>query len=694
MESLTSDDPRAIGRYRLLARLGSGGMGRVYLARSPEGEQVALKVIRPDLAGEDTFRERFAREVAASRSVAGPFTAAVVDADPGGSPPWLATAFIPGPSLYQAVRAAGALPETSVRALGLGLVEALAAIHAARVVHRDLKPSNVLLASDGPRVIDFGISRVAEASVLTRTGTLMGSPGYIAPEQIRGKGIGPAADVFSLGAVLVFAGTGAGPFGEGTADLLLYRIVHEEPRLDAAPQWLRPIAASCLDKEAARRPRLHEVAAVLGAGRARAELLGPGWLPPLPSGPATDPRGILAHTDGGQETDPGTDPGADADLRQNGAPDGAPDGGDGPSGASGPGSGSGRPPGGPRRRVALAAAALTATAALGFTGWRLLSGGDFGREPPGTRLWRFPVAGILVNHPRVAGDLVYAASNDGTLYAVEAASGARRWAYTTGAALGSAPYILGGVAYLGSDDGKLYALDARTGDERWTFATGGIVHSPAVTGGVAYVGSSDGYLYAVKVSDGSRLWRFRTGHDTHSPVIAGETVYVGCSNTRLYAVDAHLGVERWAFTTKGAVSWFPVVTGGLVYFGSTDNTLYAVRATTGREVWRAGGASVKAGPAVARGTVFGGGGRDLFARDAATGRKRWSLPTGGDVTAPAVVDGTVYAGNSDQKLYAVDADSGELRWTFTAGAEVHPPAAAADAVYFGGGDQQLYAVRR
>ncbi|WP_240135748.1 outer membrane protein assembly factor BamB family protein [Streptomyces sp. MUM 178J] len=694
MEPLTPDDPRTVGRYRLLALLGSGGMGRVYLARSPEGEQVALKVIRPDLAGEDAFRERFAREVAASRSVSGPFTAALVDADPGGSPPWLATAFIPGPSLYQAVRAVGALPETSVRALGLGLVEALAAIHTARVVHRDLKPSNVLLASDGPRVIDFGISRVAEASALTRTGTLMGSPGYIAPEQIRAERgrVGPAADVFSLGAVLVFAGTAAGPFGEGTADLLYYRIVHEEPRLDAVPEWLRPVAASCLDKEAARRPRLHEVAGVLGAGRARAELLGPGWLPPLPSDSATDPRGILAHTVGGQETDPtNTDPTGDPadtgpDVRQHD--------GDGPSGASGPASGSGRPPERPRRRLVLAAAALTASAALGFTGWRLLGDDAPGREPPGTRLWRFPVTGILVNHPRVAGDLVYAASNDGTLYAVEAASGERRWAYTTGAALGSAPYILGGVAYLGSDDGKLYALDARTGDERWTFATGGIVHSPAVTGGVAYVGSSDGYLYAVKVSDGSRLWRFRTGHDTHSPVIAGETVYVGCSNTRLYAVDAHAGTERWTFTTGGAVSWFPVVTGGLVYFGSTDDILYAVRATTGREVWRAGRASVKAGPAVARGTVFGGGGRELLAWDAATGEKRWSLPTGGDVGAPAVVDGTVYAGSSDQKLYAVDASSGELRWTFTAGAEVHPPTAATDAVYFGGGDQQLYAVRR
>ncbi|MFJ8112995.1 PQQ-binding-like beta-propeller repeat protein [Streptomyces sp. NPDC096132] len=687
MEALAAEDPGQIGRYQLLARLGSGGMGRVYLARSETNEQVALKVIQPELAKDPTFRRRFAREVEASRSVSGPFTAGVVDADPDGTPPWLATAYIPGPSLQEAVRGGGALTEGSVRELGLGLVHALAAVHAAGVVHRDLKPGNVLLASDGPRVIDFGISKVAEASALTHTGTTMGSPGYMAPEQIRGEGTGTATDVFALGAVLVFASTGAGPFGEGTPDLLLYRIMHEPPYLGAVPDRLLGIVASCLDKDATRRPGLREVAAALGAGRSDSALFGPGWQAGTTAVRAGDPRHILVRATGEGDVDAAT---ASAHHQVPDAPAvHSPPGltpGFGPPSAPRP-----TPPAPTRRRLLLAAAGLTAGAGLGFTGWRLLD-----EDPPseaGTRLWRFPVTGVLVNHPRVAGDLVYAASNDGTLYAVDVASGRQRWSYTTGAALGSAPCVLGGVAYLGSDDGRLYALDARSGEERWAFRTGGIVHSPVVTGGVAYIGSADGHLYAVDVSDGSRLWRFRTGHDTHSPTIAGETVYVGCSDTRLYAVDAATGKERWRFTTAGAVSWFPVVTGGLVYFGSTDQNLYAVRAAGGREVWRAKGVSAKAGPLVARGTVYCGSGRELRAWDARTGKKRWSLATDGDVCAPAVADGVVYAGSSDQRLYAVDAASGEPRWTFTAGAEVNPPTATADAVYFGGADSRLYAVR-
>ncbi len=667
MESLGAEDPGRIGPYRLLARLGCGGMGRVYLARSETDEQVALKVIQPELARDPAFRKRFAREVEASRCVGGPFTAGVVDADPEGSPPWLATAYIPGPSLTEAVRGGGPFGARAVCELGRGLVQALGAIHAAGVVHRDLKPGNVLLASDGPRVIDFGISKVSDASALTHTGTTMGSPGYMAPEQIRGEGTGTATDVFALGAVLVFASTGTGPFGEASPDVLLYRIVHEEPYLEAVPDRLLGVVAACLAKDAARRPGLGEVAAALGTTA------------PVRTG---DPRHLLVRGAGTGRRHPDA-VGASAPRGPTHPPATAP--------APGPEPAPAAPSAPTRRRLLLAAAGVTASAALGFTGWKLLDDGPPARA--GTRLWRFPVTGVLVNHPSVAGDLVYAASNDGTLYAVDVASGARRWSYTTGAALGSAPWVLGGVVYLGGDDGGLYALDARSGARRWAFRTGGIVHSPAVGGGVAYLGSSDGYLYAVDVSDGSRRWRFRTGHDTHSPTVAGDTVYVGCSDTRLYAVDAATGKLRWRFTTAGAVSWFPVVTGGLVYFGSTDRNLYAVRVAGGTEVWRAKGVSAQAGPLVARGTVYCGSGRELRAWDARTGERRWSLATDGDVGAPAAADGVVYVGSSDQRLYAVDAGSGEKRWTFTAGAEVGPPTATADAVYFGGADSRLYAVR-
>jgi hypothetical protein len=254
VQALESDDPPQLGGYRLLARLGAGGMGRVYLARSRGGRRVALKVIRPELADDPDFRARFAREVASARAVSGAFTVAVLDADPEAATPWLATEYVPGPSLSAAVREHGPLPLDSVRALAAGLAEALEAIHAAGVVHRDLKPSNVLLAADGPRVIDFGISRAAEATELTRTGMVVGSPGFMSPEQIEGSAVTPATDVFSLGAVLAFAATGAGPFGEGATPALLYRVVHSEPKLEGVPGPLRGLIAACLAKEAAARP--------------------------------------------------------------------------------------------------------------------------------------------------------------------------------------------------------------------------------------------------------------------------------------------------------------------------------------------------------------------------------------------------------------------------------------------------------
>jgi serine/threonine protein kinase len=207
---LLATDPVTLGPYRLLARLGGGGMGQVFLATSPSGQLVAVKVIRPEFAADPEFRARFTREVANARNVSGRFTAAPLDADTEGLFPWLATAYIPGPPLSAAVREHGPLPMPSLLPLGAGLAKALAAIHAAGIVHRDLKPSNVLLATDGPRVIDFGISHAVEATTLTQTGAVMGSPGYMSPEQAQGRPVGPASDVFSLGAVLAFAATGGG----------------------------------------------------------------------------------------------------------------------------------------------------------------------------------------------------------------------------------------------------------------------------------------------------------------------------------------------------------------------------------------------------------------------------------------------------------------------------------------------------
>jgi serine/threonine protein kinase len=272
---LQAGDPRSAGSYRLLGRLGSGGMGQVFLGRSAGGRLVAIKVIRPDLAGEPGFRARFAREVAAARHVSGLFTALVVDADAEGPMPWLATAYVAGPSLDEAVAAQGPLPVDSVLTLAAGLAEGLQAIHAAGVVHRDLKPSNVLLADDGPRVIDFGISRAAEATMLTQVGTVLGTPGFMSPEQAEGGEAGPPSDMFSLGAVLAFAATGEGPFGTGSTPALMFRVVHAEPEIAHVPAQIRPVIARCLAKDPGQRPTAADLLDELGAGQLAAD-----WLPP------------------------------------------------------------------------------------------------------------------------------------------------------------------------------------------------------------------------------------------------------------------------------------------------------------------------------------------------------------------------------------------------------------------------------
>ena len=272
MYELAPGDPELIGPYRLRGRLGAGGMGRVYLGLSPGGRSVAVKVIRADLAQDAEFRARFQREVAVARTVSGLFTAPVIDADVDGPVPWLATAYVPGPSLADAVSQHGPLPAASVLALARGLAEALSAIHAAGVVHRDLKPANVLLAEDGPRVIDFGISRAVEASALTHTGLVVGSPGFMSPEQAEGREVLPPSDIFSLGAVLAFAATGQGPFGSGSTPALVYRVVHSGPQLDLMPAEVRSLAERCLAKDPALRPTAADLLAAAAYPAA-------GWLP-------------------------------------------------------------------------------------------------------------------------------------------------------------------------------------------------------------------------------------------------------------------------------------------------------------------------------------------------------------------------------------------------------------------------------
>ena len=266
MDPLSAGDPQSVGRYRIQARLGSGGMGQVYLAFSPGGRALAVKVIHPELARDPAFLARFRHEVAAARQVNGAYTAPVVDASSEGeSPPWLATAFVPGPPLADIVVTRGSLTPESVWRLAAGLVEALNAVHSHGLIHRDLKPANVLLAADGPRLIDFGISRALDTTTATATGIIVGTASFMSPEQAVGLPVGPASDVFSLGSVLAYAATGAGPFGTGTPTSILYRIVHTQPPLEGISGPLRDLITRCLTKDPAERATLTELMDVVAA---------------------------------------------------------------------------------------------------------------------------------------------------------------------------------------------------------------------------------------------------------------------------------------------------------------------------------------------------------------------------------------------------------------------------------------------
>jgi hypothetical protein len=289
-------DPRLIGPYQLLGRLGAGGMGRVFLGVSAAGRPVAVKVVHAELAADPDFRTRFSSEVAAARKVSGLFTALVVDADVDARVPWLATAYVAGPSLSEAVHNRGPLTSWSLLALAAGLAKSLTAIHAAGVVHGDLKPSNVLLAPDGPRVIDFGISQAAEVAPQARAGLVVGTPSFMSPEQAAGQEVGPLSDVFSLGAVLAFAATGRKPFGAGQPATVLEQVVRGAADLEGAPAEVRPLIEQCLAKDPLRRSTAAELLAGVTAAQSAMEPR-PGTAPAgtAPAGPDR-PSGARARS--------------------------------------------------------------------------------------------------------------------------------------------------------------------------------------------------------------------------------------------------------------------------------------------------------------------------------------------------------------------------------------------------------------
>jgi outer membrane protein assembly factor BamB len=741
-EALVPGDPERIGRYRIVARLGAGGMGRVYLGRSPGGRAVAVKVVRAELAEDADFRRRFAREVAAARRVNGVFTAGVVDADPEGAPPWLATAYVPGVALSEAVTAHGPWPQGPVLALGAGLAEALEAIHAVDVVHRDLKPSNILLAVDGPRVIDFGISVTHEASALTRTGMVVGTPGFMSPEQLTGKPIGPAGDVFSLGAVLTFAATGLGPFGTGSGHALGFRVVHEEPDLSRLPPRLRALVASCLAKQPDRRPtvatlldRLAEAAAeppgetepvdrataaeadagevVAGEAVTGGCLAGqagthpptrPGWLPapvaasvharttvqgPAVPPPPAAPRAPTPAPDPAPSRIPPEVPEPVASRPEPVASDPEPV-------ASGAAPVS-RAPGPSRRRALVGGLGVAAAAGLGFAGWKL-GDRDSAKEPKG-----------LPGSSRRAD----ASPTPTPSPSPAAPSGVEKWKFITGGLVYASPIVADGVVYVGSETDFLYALDADTGALRWAFETGGNVNAePAVADGTVYVPSEDGNLYAVDADTGRQRWKFRTGKGrSSSPTVADGLVYVGGGGRlpkgiggtyrddqegHVYAVDSGTGAQQWKSTTSSRVEEAPTVADGAVYASALRGTAYALDAATGKRRWEfTTGGLLDSAVAVADGVVYlSSEDGHVYALDATTGDRRWKFAAERHVSGPTVVDGTVYLGGGDGELTAVDARTGKRRWRTRIGREpfVGAPTVVDGVAYTGSGDGNLYAV--
>ncbi|GAA4992891.1 protein kinase domain-containing protein [Streptomyces siamensis] len=633
-----AEHPRYAGQYLLEAELGSGGMGIVHLARSASGLRLAVKVVHAEFAQDPEFRGRFRQEVAAARRVSGAFTAPVVDADPEAEHPWMATLFIPGPTLAEHVKRNGALPPARLRHLMAGLAEALRDIHRAGVVHRDLKPSNVLLAGDGPKVIDFGISRPSDSELRTETGKLIGTPPFMAPEQFRRpRQVGPAADVFALGSVIVHAATGSGPFDSDSPYLVAYQVVHDEPDLTGVPEDIAGLVARCLAKEPEDRPTPDELMTALRSVSAsydtqafipeqrsrNGESARPGQVEredaPSPSAasPWTDPAaddespasgsGPVSAARSGALSGAGSGPAADDETHARGsgpARPGAPAPENGPAqhGTSGtPGtSGTATDPAAPRsarRRLllAVAAAGLAVAVAVGTT--VLLAGSDDPapqkedtgqRSASAFRPWEIELTARGAEatgqpHCTYTPHTLYCIRPGVLAAAVDATDGRVLWSRDDTARRGTdvaqEPVLSGGLLHVLSRGGKqLSALDPATGRTRWsrdvTRYEGRVAHA----GGVVLLTGPDSRVTALDAATGKEKWQHTLpGQTMPSFSSYGDGVAYAVTaagkETRVAAVDPQTGAMSWQRHLAGTLS----VVGahdGAVWFTSTATDSY------------------------------------------------------------------------------------------------------------------------
>ncbi|MET8216685.1 serine/threonine-protein kinase [Streptomyces hirsutus] len=734
VDQLTQHDPRRIGPFEVLGRLGAGGMGLVYLARSASGRRVAIKTVRTELAEDQLFRVRFTREVEAARAVSGFYTAAVVDADPRAAVPWLATAYVPAPSLEEIVNECGPLPAQAVRWLAAGVAEALHSIHGAGLVHRDLKPSNVLVVEDGPRVIDFGIASGVSNTRLTMTNVAVGTPAYMSPEQAKdSRSVTGASDVFSLGSTLVFAATGHAPFHGANPVETVFMLLREGPDLDGLPDELRPLIESCMQMEAPARPSPADLQSQLAP-----HLFGSGsddsgtasaWLPEqavsLIEGrrggrPPARPAPVGGRSAGGARP-PALPPVPPPPPHDPVVPPLPPV----PVGAPDPGpvrlAGAAVPIGpGPRVADVRAAAVKSPPPEAALAGsWSTSRAGVNGadpapagapaaapEQPSGWRPWRFRMSNDVWGTPSVAGDLVYVTSFE--VHALDVATGRRRFK-TRDVAWSMA--VADGRIHA-SDGPTLFALDAREGGDLWRLSTDAWVYSLRVDRGTVVTGTRGGGVQGWEASTGQRLWEV-TGCQTDfeapeaGPAVHDGTVYVW-QDARLRALDARTGDERWSYPIGDAASCGGVpirltpAPDGYVYVSAGTRVL-ALDIAGGHVRWHFEAPAVFLSPPVfVPGPAVTGGGVYLadylgtvYALDATDGRDRWRIATEArsSVEPVLVAAGHVHVG-SGKGLYTLDAVTGTPKWRFQAGGDiVGAPAVAEGRIHFGSTDHLLYTLK-
>ncbi|GGN05345.1 serine/threonine-protein kinase [Streptomyces fuscichromogenes] len=692
--------PEYAGHYRLESCLGSGGMGVVHLARSTSGLKLAVKVVHAEYAKDREFRGRFRQEVAAARKVSGAFTAPVVDADPEAARPWMATLFIPGPTLSEHVKRNGPMPPAQLRRLMAGLAEALGDIHRVGVVHRDLKPSNVLLAEDGPKVIDFGISRPKDSELRTETGKLIGTPPFMAPEQFRRpREVGPAADIFALGSVLVHAATGRGPFDSDSPYVVAYQVVHDEPDITEVPEEIAPLVLRCLAKEPEDRPTPDELMRELRSLSASYDTQA--FIPAQ----RTTVTGETGGARGTSDPDP-TNVKAKAKEQEPGHPRG------------------------PRlsRRVVLATGAVVLalgtvaalalwaagngprpqessprTTAAAFAAWQAnpitkdvttpqCADGDgklfcteasvaFALNPvTGAVLWRHSVANAHWNRPPAySGRLVQLITDEGHVSALDPDSGRSRWQRDLPANVGMK--YAGDMLLLAQAGGTVTGVDSATGRTEWSRPTEG--HS---TPRISLFPSDPSSAYVTSTSDDGASTRV-TAVDPATGDVRWETRLQGLLTPvggRDGAVFLLVADPEYGDTTavvrytpgSGAIrrAKLPVpradaqagVRGGVVYVLSATGSLDAVDMDAGKRVWHLETSVSRGSAPVAdnRHVYFSAADGRLMAVDAASGKaagqtsSRFGSGTGGvatSVPAPLIAGTHIYATAPDGTVFAVDA---------------------------------------